>query len=145
MYLILWVIIPVLWSTSAFGADQILGTSPFQGPNGTGMFPLGQDVNTGALFNKDGVAISPLALVRNVNNTLELNQESYDANKPIYVSTMLAIEYMCLFSVFAASLMHGFLWYGNDIIHRFNTAVRDLDSNDIHAQLMVKQESQTKI
>ncbi|KAI9348646.1 OPT oligopeptide transporter protein-domain-containing protein [Obelidium mucronatum] len=135
-WLFYWLVVPLLWLNNTFGADQQLGTNPFQGPNGTGQYPLGQALNTVQLFNKNGLAISPLTLVTNVNKTYVLNQTMYDMNKPVYVTTFYAVQMLVSLLAFASALSHTALWYGKDIYHRYTTAMRDLDSNDIHAQLM---------
>ncbi|KAJ3281750.1 hypothetical protein HDU76_008860, partial [Blyttiomyces sp. JEL0837] len=46
------------------------------------------------------------------------------------------MEYMASFIVFVAAIMHVVLWYGKDVWHRFRSAMRDLDSNDVHARMM---------
>ncbi|KAJ3333658.1 hypothetical protein HDU76_005402 [Blyttiomyces sp. JEL0837] len=136
LWITLWIIIPLMWTHNAFGKDQILGADPAQGPNGTGQFYLGHALNTPSLFNKDGIAIPAIFLVETVNKTLVLDPIAYEANAPIYLSTYFAVEYMSYFVVFTAVLSHVCLWYGAELWHRFKTSMRELDSNDIHAQLM---------
>ncbi|KAI8611760.1 OPT oligopeptide transporter protein-domain-containing protein [Chytriomyces sp. MP71] len=136
LYLFIWIVTPLLWNFNAFGGDQLLGTNPFEGPKGTGMYPLGQALNTPALFNKNGASISPLALLNQGNGTLTLNQDAYAANKPIYITTLYAVQYLACFATFSSSFVHCLLWYRKDIWHRFTSAVRDLDVDDIHAQMM---------
>ncbi|KAI8842535.1 OPT oligopeptide transporter protein-domain-containing protein [Chytridium lagenaria] len=148
IWIMVWIIVPILWSNSAFGIDRSLGADPDQGPNGTGrlyntpddawqnpsIFPLGQVLNTPLLFNKDGIAIQTRRFVFRENMTLD--QTFYDAQKPIYISTLFAIEYTASFIVFAAAISHVALWYGKDIFSRFRTSMSELDQSDIHAKLM---------
>ncbi|ORY46051.1 OPT superfamily oligopeptide transporter [Rhizoclosmatium globosum] len=136
LWFFLWIVIPILWSFNVFGADQLLGSNPLQGPNGSAQFPLGQALNSASLFDKYGNAIDPLSLVTAANNTVVFNQVAYDSLKPIYITTFYAVQIMVYFLTFASAISHAVLWYGRDIYHRFTVAVRDLDSNDIHAQLM---------
>ncbi|KAJ3106264.1 hypothetical protein HDU97_006715 [Phlyctochytrium planicorne] len=91
-------------------------------------------VNTPGLFDKDGHPISPQNFVKLPN--LVLDEEFYESKKPIYITTMFAVEYLASFIVFVAAIMHVALWYSKDIIQRFRTAMRDLDAKDIHARLM---------
>ncbi|KAJ3354464.1 mannosyltransferase [Entophlyctis luteolus] len=135
-WLFVWFIVPILWINNSFGSDQILGTSPVQGPNGTNQFPLGQALNTASLFNKDGLAISPMSLVASVNNTLVLNSTAYAANKPMFITTYNAVHILAMFITFSAALSHAVLWNGKDILHRISRAMKDLDTDDIHAQLI---------
>jgi hypothetical protein len=117
--------------------DQSLGSSPTQGPNGTGQFPLSQALNTASLFNKDGLAISATDLVDISNGTITLNETLYAQNAPIYLTTYFAVEYTMYFVAYAAAVMHVMLWHGKDIWYRVKTAMKDLDTNDIHAVMMV--------
>ncbi|KAJ1546500.1 hypothetical protein HK405_007049, partial [Cladochytrium tenue] len=136
VWIILWVVVPAMWATNAFGIDQQLGTSPSQGPNGTGAFPLGQALNSNQLFNNKGVYIPTSALSVVANGTVVLNEKVYEANKPIYVTTYMAIEYMMAFVVYSAAITHVILWYGQDLWYRLKTSMQSLDTNDIHATLM---------
>ncbi|KAJ3126398.1 hypothetical protein HK100_010274 [Physocladia obscura] len=132
----LWFIVPLLWTNNAFGADQLLGTDISQGPNGSAIFPIGQALNSVGLFNRNGTEISPLNLVTYANNTYVLNEAVYNTNRPIYITTYYAMQTMALFVAFSASVSHAALWHGKDIVNRLSTAMKDLDSDDIHAQLM---------
>ncbi|KAJ3329140.1 hypothetical protein HDU76_008537 [Blyttiomyces sp. JEL0837] len=133
-YVMLWVLVPILWVNNAFGIDLTLGTNPAYGPNGTGDFPLGYGMNTRYLFDKQG---DPISSRRFVNaSDLSFRSNVYEAHKPIYISTYFAISYTMSFVVFAAALTHVIIWYGKDIWARFRSAVRDLDTTDIHAKLM---------
>jgi len=134
LWLFLWVITPILWVKSSFGFDYALGTNPAEGPNGSQIYPLGQALNTPTLFNKHGDYLSAFSLVNSAD--LSLNQTMYAESAPIYITTYFAILYMTSFMVFASVLVHVGLWYGKDVWHRFRTAMRDLDSNDIHAKMM---------
>ncbi|KAJ3094362.1 hypothetical protein HDU96_001716, partial [Phlyctochytrium bullatum] len=249
LYLMLWLLIPLLWSSNFFGSDRQLGTNPLQGPNGTGRFPLGLAMNSADLFDRDGTAISifdllittnaPPAVTGNAtdapsqsgNSTeapvrhgaqgrrmwdvikavgtarveeaseklarrqqvpfeaptatddtalpatllptstslpttpadanaappadtppedlpplqprpsflqtqLRLDETAYAAMAPIKITTYFAVEYGAAFAAFAATLVHVALWYGNDIVMRLRTNVRDLDAEDVHAKLI---------
>ncbi|KAI9347420.1 OPT oligopeptide transporter protein-domain-containing protein [Zopfochytrium polystomum] len=134
LYFFLWVLTPILWVHNAFGIDFTLGTLPQDGPNGTQLFPLGQALNTGALFTKEGARISARAFVNTAD--LSLKEDVYEKNHPIYITTYFALLYTSSFIVFASCLVHVGLWYGKDVWHRFRTAMRDLDTSDIHAKMM---------
>ncbi|KAI8852066.1 OPT oligopeptide transporter protein-domain-containing protein [Chytridium lagenaria] len=134
LWLMAWVVTPILWQRDAFGMDSQLGASPRYGPNGTGMFPLGQAVNTPALFDREGRPVSPHNFVKPPN--LVLDEDFYNAHKPIYITTMFAVEYFASFVVFVAAIVHVALWYSKDIIARFKSTLAELDTQDIHARLM---------
>ncbi|KAJ3328041.1 hypothetical protein HDU76_010693 [Blyttiomyces sp. JEL0837] len=133
-WLTFWIVVPLLWTNDAFGIDSKLGTDPVYGPNGTGDFPLGYGLNTRALFDKDGTPLSAKSFVN--RSDLSFKATYYEAHRPIYISTYFAMSYTASFIVFTAALVHVTLWYGKDIWNRFRSAMRDLDSNDIHARLM---------
>ncbi|KAJ3191698.1 hypothetical protein HK101_007492 [Irineochytrium annulatum] len=135
LWLFLWIVVPILYFTNAFGDDMMIGTNPDQGPNGTASeFPFGRTLNSPALFDKDGSALSTRAFIHTGN--LSLNEAYYNSVKPVHLTTYFAISYTTSFLVFTAAIVHVALWYGKDIWHRFRTAMEDLDSNDIHAKLM---------
>ncbi|KAI9347421.1 OPT oligopeptide transporter protein-domain-containing protein [Zopfochytrium polystomum] len=134
LWLFLWVLTPILWVHNAFGIDFTLGSLPQDGANGSGLFPLGQALNTGALFTKDGARIAAKAFVNTAD--LSLKEDVYNASAPIYITTYFALLYMSSFIVFAACLVHVGLWYGKDVWHRFRSSMRDLDTADIHAKMM---------
>ncbi|KAJ3333657.1 hypothetical protein HDU76_005401 [Blyttiomyces sp. JEL0837] len=131
----LWIVLPILFYTNAFGKDQQLGADKHQGPNGTGLYYLGHGLNTAHLFDDNGIAF-PSSLLLNPLDGLTLNEDFYNMVKPVRISTYFALEYACGFLVFAAALSHVVLWYGKDIWARFKSGVSDLDANDVHARLM---------
>lgn len=134
VYLILYIITPILWTSNAFGNDFSIGADPRDGPNGTGRFPLGFALNTPALFDRDGKMVTSRSFID--RTTLTLNETFYDSKKPVHITTYFAVEYAVSFVVFTSALVHVALWYGADIWRRFRTAVRDLDRNDVHAKMM---------
>ncbi|KAJ3205785.1 hypothetical protein HDU82_004962 [Entophlyctis luteolus] len=129
----MWMLVPILWSYDAFGSDNLLGTNPADGANGTGEFPLGYALNTFVLFANDNSPISTASLL---DGSMQLNQTIYDLVKPVHITTLLAVNYASKFLSMTAAVSHMFLWYREEIYVRFTTAARDLDENDIHAQLM---------
>ncbi|KAJ3243832.1 hypothetical protein HDU78_011734 [Chytriomyces hyalinus] len=133
LYFFLWIVIPILWLTNAFGNDQALGAADSD---------YGFSLNTAATYNKNGVRISNTKFVArdmtSTNAKLILNTTFYEQNKPIYITTYFALEYFNSFLVFTAAFVHVGLWYGKDIWHRFRSSLQDLDSDDIHAQMMDK-------
>ncbi|KAJ3130414.1 hypothetical protein HK100_008064 [Physocladia obscura] len=133
LWLFLWVIIPILWATNAFGADNLLGSSPVYGPNGTGTFPLGYALNSFNLFSNDNTPISTASLL---DSSMQFNQTAYDLVQPIRFTTLLAVNYASKFLSVTSAITHVILWYGPDIFYRFKTATRDLDVDDIHVKLM---------
>ncbi|KAJ3319498.1 hypothetical protein HDU76_000526 [Blyttiomyces sp. JEL0837] len=134
IYLFLYIIVPILWVNNAFGIDYSLGTDPRDGPNASGQFPLGFALNTPALFDNTGKAVSARSFVN--RTTLSLNEKVYNEKKPIYITTYFAIEYATSFLVFTAAIGHVVLWYGRDVWIRFRTAMKDLDKHDVHAAMM---------
>ncbi|KAI9351104.1 OPT oligopeptide transporter protein-domain-containing protein [Zopfochytrium polystomum] len=134
VYLILYIITPLLWVNSAFGNDFAIGTNPYDGPNGTGRFPLGFTLNSASLFDRNGTFVPARLFVD--RSTLSLEQQLYDERKPILITTYFAMEYTVSFIVFTSAIVHVVLWYGKDIRTRFTTAMRDLDAADIHAKLI---------
>ncbi|KAJ3098031.1 hypothetical protein HDU97_004364, partial [Phlyctochytrium planicorne] len=80
--------------------------------------------------------VSPPVLSSSSLTLSFLDEEFYNENKPIYISTYFAMEYLSSFMVFIAAIVHVGLWYGKDIWTRFRTALKDLDSSDVHAKLM---------
>ncbi|KAJ3311176.1 hypothetical protein HDU76_003196, partial [Blyttiomyces sp. JEL0837] len=134
LYFMLYVVVPLLWVNNAFGIDFQIGSDPGDGPNGSGTFPMGFALNTPALFNQNGSVLSSRSFVNKTD--LSLKEGFYNAQKPIYITTYFAMEYMASFIVFVAAIMHVALWYGKDVWHRFRSAMRDLDTTDVHARMM---------
>ncbi|KAI9339923.1 OPT oligopeptide transporter protein-domain-containing protein [Obelidium mucronatum] len=127
-YLMVWIVVPLCFWFKAFKGDQIVGADSDYG------FML----NVPYTFNHNGTKLRPISYTRqdNVTGHLSFNQEFYDENKPIYISTFFAITYVSSFVVFVSAMVHVGLWYGKDIWNRFRSVIRDLDHGDIHAQLM---------
>ncbi|KAI8831019.1 OPT oligopeptide transporter protein-domain-containing protein [Chytriomyces cf. hyalinus JEL632] len=128
-YLLLWIVVPLCWWFNAFGGDRLVGADTIYG------FAL----NSPYLYDKNGSYVDNRNLVmQDPSNTanLMLNQQFYDSLKPFYITTAFAMQYVTAFVVFVAAIVHVSLWYGRDIWHRFRATMRDLDSEDIHAQLM---------
>ncbi|KAJ3014408.1 UNVERIFIED_CONTAM: hypothetical protein HDU68_000292 [Siphonaria sp. JEL0065] len=137
LYLFIWIVIPILWYTSAFGNDRNLGTDPINGPNGTrSAFPLGFALNTPALFNSNGTKILASNLVLK-SGDFRLNDTFYELNAPIRITPYFAMTYINSFIAFAAVLVHCALWYGKEIWFRLRVAAdKELDADDIHCTLM---------
>ncbi|KAI9345220.1 OPT oligopeptide transporter protein-domain-containing protein [Obelidium mucronatum] len=135
LWFFLWILVPILWSTNAFGADTMLGSDVANGPNGTGAFPLGYALNSFYLFDGNSSILQLSSLLDPATNTT-LDLLVYDSIKPVRMSTLLAVNYASKFLSVTAALVHVGLWYGKDIYNRLKTATRDLDADDIHAQLM---------
>ncbi|KAJ3096780.1 hypothetical protein HDU97_005586 [Phlyctochytrium planicorne] len=136
IWLTMWLIIPLVWHYNLFGNDQQIGSNPFDGPNGTGQFPLGQALNSPSLFTNDGQALSAISILTLTNHTVELNEAAYDAVKPVRLTTYFAVEYASYFVMFSAVMCHVALWYGKQMWARMWTSLRDLDVGDIHARMM---------
>ncbi|KAI9333122.1 OPT oligopeptide transporter protein-domain-containing protein [Obelidium mucronatum] len=137
LYLSLWVAVPILWKINAFGMDQQLGSLAADGPNGTGIFPLGFALNAAVPFDKYGGRVKPREfLQRDPNDTFSivLNATKYDLSQPIHVTTYAMIGYFCSFMVMSSSLVHVLLWYGKDVFKRICSAKPD--SFDVHASMM---------
>ncbi|KAI9361229.1 OPT oligopeptide transporter protein-domain-containing protein [Zopfochytrium polystomum] len=134
MWFMLWLVVPLVWVNNAFGKDFDIGTNPYDGPNGTGSFSLGLALNTAGLFDNNGTYVVSRSLVD--KTTLTLKEDLYESLKPMRISAYFAVEYLASFIVFASALVHVGLWYGADIWRRFRTAMRDLDTTDVHAKMM---------
>jgi hypothetical protein len=68
-------IVPILFVNNHFGADTLLGNGEWQ-------------LNLPNLFNRTGNIIKPITLMD--RNTYDLNVPAYNANAPIYISTLFA-------------------------------------------------------
>ncbi|KAI9331414.1 OPT oligopeptide transporter protein-domain-containing protein [Zopfochytrium polystomum] len=147
LWFFLWVVIPILYLTNAFGKDMELGS------HNPRTFYLGGALNTPALFANNGSVISARSLVQVVRPKggaaasvfgspvrYELNATMYESVAPIRITTYFAMEYFTSFVVFAAALSHVYLWYGKQIYERFRASISEMDIGDIHAQLMDKYE-----
>ncbi|KAI9345795.1 OPT oligopeptide transporter protein-domain-containing protein [Zopfochytrium polystomum] len=134
VWFFLYVIIPLVWVNNAFGKDFDIGTNPHQGPNGTGRYFLGFTLNTPDLFDNNGSYVPSRSLVDKAS--LRLKEDLYNQLAPMRITSYFAIEYLTSFIVFVSALVHVGLWYGSDIWRRFRTAMRDLDSSDVHAKMM---------
>ncbi|KAJ3232374.1 hypothetical protein HDU81_003012 [Chytriomyces hyalinus] len=129
LWMFLWVVVPILWSTEAFYKDKSIGAAS----------AYGFSINAPYTYSKGGKRIPNTKFVirsPDDHNSLILNQTFYDENKPILITTYFALEYANSFVVFVAALVHVGLWYGKDIWHRFRATLKDLDKEDIHATLM---------
>ncbi|KAJ3355826.1 hypothetical protein HDU83_002474 [Entophlyctis luteolus] len=74
LYLIIWIVIPLCWSTNFFGLDQMLGSLPNQGPNGSeSVFPLSLAVNYPGLFDKNGSLLNVLTGIKFDNNSFNFS------------------------------------------------------------------------
>ncbi|KAI9348998.1 OPT oligopeptide transporter protein-domain-containing protein [Zopfochytrium polystomum] len=124
--LFLWVVIPILWSSDAFGIDSRLGTNPAQGPNGTGQFPLGFALNSPSLFDRNGVAFPSLSLLDAAamarGEGAVLDEAFYESVRPVRITTYFAVQYLCGFMAVSAAIVHVYLWYGSDIVERWKAS-----------------------
>ncbi|KAI9333197.1 OPT oligopeptide transporter protein-domain-containing protein [Zopfochytrium polystomum] len=134
MWFMLYLVVPLVWVNNAFGKDFEIGTNPADGPNGTGTFPLVLALNTAALFDNNGTVVPSRSLVD--KSTLTLKESLYESLQPMRITAYFAVEYLASFIVFGSALVHVGLWYGADIWRRFRTAMRDLDTSDVHAKMM---------
>ncbi|KAJ3298602.1 hypothetical protein HDU79_009367 [Rhizoclosmatium sp. JEL0117] len=125
-YIVLWVVIPICWWFNVFGIDQHLGEDT----------PYGFTLNSPSIYNLNGSKLMGIQLVKQNVTPAVRDDEFYQANKPIHISTQFALTYTMSFAVFVSAMVHVGLWYGKDIWTRFRSVVRDLDRGDIHAQLM---------
>ncbi|KAJ1552859.1 hypothetical protein HK405_009761 [Cladochytrium tenue] len=119
VYLLLYVLTPILWVSNAFGRDFELGTRLHDGPNGTGEFPLGFVVSTAALFDGGGGRVQARGLV---DSALRLREDVYARVAPLLISTAFAVEYAAAFAAFAAAIVHVSIWHGRSIWRRARAA-----------------------
>ncbi|KAJ3100240.1 hypothetical protein HK100_004740 [Physocladia obscura] len=131
LYLMLWVVVPICWSINVYDGDQLVGqTSPY-----------GFALNTPFIYDKNGSQITTSQFIYRSNTSdgtsqLLLNETFYNSVQPLYITTYFATTYISSFVAFASAVVHVIIWYGGDIWQRFRMAMKDLDSTDIHAQLM---------
>ena len=120
-----WILSPILFYTNAFGMDQSLNV------NGE------PTLNTGSLFNRNGTQLAAVSLYN--TTTFDLNEEAYQKQSPIYITSFFAMAYASRFLSIAAAFTHVFLWYGKDIQNQFRAALHQMEddsSQDIHNKLM---------
>ncbi|ORY44769.1 OPT superfamily oligopeptide transporter [Rhizoclosmatium globosum] len=129
MYLILWVVIPLCWHFNVFGNDQAIGKDSIYGFALNS--PLIYNTNGTYLPNSDFIKFDP-----NERNNLLLNDTFYELNQPIRVTTFFALVYGIGFLTFVSAIVHVALWYGHDILGRFQNTLKNLDHEDIHSRLM---------
>ncbi|KAI9343612.1 OPT oligopeptide transporter protein-domain-containing protein [Obelidium mucronatum] len=133
LYVCLWVLVPVLWSYQAFGADKLLGTTLQEGPNGTdSSFPLGFALNSPDIFTSSGTKLN----LTDAFTWPEKLPAFKFQNETVNMTTYFAVEYMTAFMVFVASLVHVAIWYGPELWYRFTAKLEELDTEDIHNVLM---------
>ena len=71
-----WILAPILFYNNAYGKDQSLKM------NGASV------LNTGSLFNSTGHQIQAISLYN--KTTYDLDENSYNANAPIYITSFFA-------------------------------------------------------
>ncbi|KAJ3028986.1 UNVERIFIED_CONTAM: hypothetical protein HDU68_000426 [Siphonaria sp. JEL0065] len=128
IYFFAWLVVPLCWYFDVFG-DQKVG---FDSKYGFAM-------NTPSTFDKNGAYIDTAEFVifdPQDHSKLILNSTFYEMNKPIHISTYFAVIYTTNFIVFVSAMVHVALWYGTDIWNRFRSVMKDLDVDDVHANLM---------
>ena len=123
-----WILTPILFYSNAFGMDQSLKIH-----NQTVL-------NTGSLFNRDGVFVNAVSLYN--KTTFDLDERAYASQSPIYITSFFALSYGARFMSIAAAFSHVYIWHGSDISRQFKSALRQLDDSidglDIHNRLMRK-------
>lgn len=121
-----WILTPLLFYSNAFGMDQKL-----QIQNQTVL-------NTGSLFNRDGIFINAVSLYN--KTTFDLDEGVYTSQSPIYITSFFALSYGARFMSIAAAFTHVYIWHGADISRQFKSALRQMDDSidqfDIHNKLM---------
>ena len=122
-----WIIVPVLFYSNAFHADQLLKRpDPFGGPT----------LNNPFLYNKYGDKIRAATLFDRTAS-FNLNQTAYDIQSPLYITTFFAVNYGQSFMTITAAIIHVLIWYGPKIWKQFKSALKQKDDEpDIHNQLM---------
>ncbi|KAJ3163368.1 hypothetical protein HDU88_006317 [Geranomyces variabilis] len=124
IYLILYVVLPILYYKNAFGMDQSLA-DPRASPYGV--------LNTLSLFNKTGAPLRPQMLISPTGNLLD---PVYEANKPIYISTYYALTIALALFGYAATLSHTALWYGKSIKERLFSGINEARKDNPHKKIM---------
>ncbi|KAI8819092.1 OPT oligopeptide transporter protein-domain-containing protein [Fimicolochytrium jonesii] len=125
LYFTMYVIVPILYYTNAFGMDQAL-QEPRGSPHGV--------LNSLVLFNKTGL---PFMSERAMDPNGNLIPSAYESQKPIYISTFYAVTIGLALMAYVASICHTLLWYGKDIKCRLvERSKADPNEEDIHCRLM---------
>ncbi|TPX57960.1 hypothetical protein PhCBS80983_g03472 [Powellomyces hirtus] len=125
IYLVLYVVVPILYYKNAFGMDQSL-KDPMLSPYGV--------LNSLTLFNKTGAPLRPQMLV---SPTGVLIDKVYEANQPIYISTFYAMTIALALFGYTATLCHTFLWYGKEMKGRLLSGIKEhKEDDDVHSKLM---------
>ncbi|KAI9326449.1 OPT oligopeptide transporter protein-domain-containing protein [Zopfochytrium polystomum] len=65
-----------------------------------------------------------------------LLEDLYEKLHPVRIAPSFALEYLASFIVFGSSLVHVGLWYGEENWRRSRTAMRNLDTSNVHARMM---------
>jgi OPT oligopeptide transporter protein len=70
--------------------------------------------------------------------SFDLNEESYQKQAPIYITSYFAVCYTMSFIGIAAAFSHVFLWHGDDIWKKMKQSLSQIDSleEDLHCHLM---------
>ncbi|KAJ3148326.1 hypothetical protein HDU86_007508 [Geranomyces michiganensis] len=124
IYFSLYVILPILYYTNAFGMDQSLKDSRAS--------PYGA-LNTLSLFNRTGAPLRPQVLISPTGMLLDT---VYEANKPIYISSYYALTIALALFGYAATLCHTGLWYGKSFKDRLFAGLSELQEHNPHKKLM---------
>ncbi|KAJ3323512.1 hypothetical protein HDV06_001789 [Boothiomyces sp. JEL0866] len=125
-----WILTPLVFFTNAFGKDQELHIHQYSDGR---PIPV---LNSAALFNSSGFHISAVSLYEPPK--FNLNEDRYQLESPIYISSFFALAYAASFLSIVAAFTHVFLWHGNEIYVQLNSAIRQMEDSeeDIHNKLM---------
>ncbi|KAI8589909.1 OPT oligopeptide transporter protein-domain-containing protein [Geranomyces variabilis] len=93
------------------------------------------EINTGALFNKDGLQVDKKRLY---NADFTVNEDFVAANQPFAITSYFYLNYVMSFFNIAAVLSHIGLWYGPQIKRQLKALSRGegREGNDLHNRLM---------
>ena len=129
-----WLLPAIIQATNAFQTPFLTNSDDLKFHNGD-PYPA---INSVLLYNGSGYQIESSVLVDQV--TLNLNENVYEQNKPIYLTNLYAISHLGQFMLVASTLCHVFLWYGNTIAGQLKDMLnqRESDDGDVHTEMMRK-------
>jgi OPT family small oligopeptide transporter len=106
-----WIITPIVYYTNTF-------------------FTAFLPISSHETFDNTGVPYDVQAIL---NNGI-FDAAKYETYSPLFITSAQLVGYGVAFASFTAVIVHTFVWYRHDIIHRFHRSLKD--ERDVHSRLM---------